>query len=47
MTKNLILGLILACFGPNLAPKIVLVGFTPTRCCTLSQATIVYNFKEN
>ena len=47
MTKNLILGLILTCFGKNLVPKFVFVGFTSTTCYTLLQVIIVCNFKEN
>ena len=47
MTKNLILGLILTCFGKNLVPKLVFVGFTSTTCYTLLQVIIVCNFKEN
>ena len=45
--KNLILGLILACFSPNLDRQIFFVGVTSARCYTLLQAIIVFNFKEN
>ena len=47
MGKKLILGLILACFGPNLVPKNLFVDFTSTRCYALLQAIIVCKFKEN
>ena len=43
MAKNLVLGKILAYFGP---PKIFVVRFTYTICYTLLQDMIVYNFKE-
>ena len=45
--KNLILGLILVHFGPNLVPQFFFRGFTSTGCYTLLQAIIVCNFKEN
>ena len=44
MAKNLILGLILACFRQDLILNIF-VNFT--RCYNLLQAIIVCNFKEN
>ena len=47
MAKKLILGLILACFGPNLAPNFFFEGFTSTRYYTFLEAIIVYNFKES
>ena len=40
MAKKLVLGLILACFGPSLVPKKFFVGFTSTRCYTLLYAII-------
>ena len=43
MVKNLILVPILAC----LAPQFFFVGFNSSRCKTLFQAIIEYNFKEN
>ena len=45
--KKRVLGPILACFGPNLVPKIFFVGLTSTRFYTLLQTTIACNFKEN
>ena len=46
--KNLILGLILAFFTPNVVPNyFFFVGFTSTRCEKLLEAIIVCNFKEN
>ena len=45
--KKLILGLILACFGPNLVTKTFFRGFTSTRCQTLLQTVTECNFKEN
>ena len=45
--KKLILGMILACFGPNLVTKTFFRGFTSTRCQTLLQTVTEYNFKEN
>ena len=49
VTKNLVLGPILACIGPNSIPpqKFFFVASTPTRYYTLLQANIVCNFKEN
>ena len=49
MAKNLILGLIFACFGPNLVPSFFFffLGATSIRCYTLLQTIIVCNFKEN
>ena len=40
MAKKLVLGPILACFGPSLVPKKIVVGFTCTRCYTLLYAVI-------
>ena len=47
MAKHLISGLILAPLAQIWVPKAFFVGFTSTRCQTLLQAIIVYNFKEN
>ena len=46
MAKNLISGLILARFSLNVVPKKTFVDFISTRCYTLSQANIEFNFKE-
>ena len=43
MAENLIFGLILA----QICSQLFFVGFTSTRCYTLLQAIIVYNFIEN
>ena len=45
--KQLVFGLILACFGPNLVIKKIFVRFTSTWCYALLQAINVCNFKEN
>ena len=47
MIKKLILGLILACFSPDLIPKFFFKGLTSTWCYTFLQAIIVCNLKES
>ena len=47
MTKNLILGPILAHLAQIWVPKIFFLNFTVTRCLTFLQAIILCNFKKN
>ena len=47
MTKNLILGLILAHFVQIWDPKFFFASFTSTSSWTLLQAITDYNFKDN
>ena len=47
MTKNLVFGPILAPSTQIWTTKFFFEDFTSTRCYTLLQAIIVYNFKEN
>ena len=47
MVKKLVSGTILTCFGPNLVPQSIFVGFISASCYALLQAIIDYSFKEN